>query len=440
MDQATHNKIVSFIWGIADDVLTVAEETLTGIAAKRGLQISSLLYGQEFDFMLANPPYGKSRKKDLEAMGGKDGMRDPRFKVMHRGEELSLVTRSSDGQLLFLVNMASTMNHSSTLGSRIAEVHNGSSLFTGDAGQGESNIRRWIIENDWLEAIVALPLSLFYNTGIATYVWVLSNRKPAHRQGKVQLIDASQWFRPLRKNLGKKNCELAPEDIERISRTFLEFKETPESKIFPNAAFGYWKVTVGRPLRLHSQLSWKAIETLRFASGEEDLRSSLYEEFGDDLFSKLAKILAAVEKRLDDWGGDEDEGDEEAGGSRRRRQSSPRCTSPARPRLIRSAGCSKFPLSMERALGVQAGCASWSTSPTPTCGIPSRCRCWKRAASKPSYAGRCCPTRRTRGSRKGRPRSAMRSASRGTSISRSRCGRWRRSAPTFWLSRRRRRV
>ncbi len=146
---------------------------------------------QEFDFMLSNPPYGKSWKKDLEAMGGKDGMRDPRFKVMHKGEELSLVTRSSDGQMLFLANMASKMNHKSALGSRIAEVHNGSSLFTGDAGQGESNIRRWLIENDWLEAIVALPLNLFYNTGIATYIWVLSNRKPAHRKGQVQLIDAT---------------------------------------------------------------------------------------------------------------------------------------------------------------------------------------------------------------------------------------------------------
>ena len=169
-------------------------------------------------------------------------------------------------------------------------MHNGSSLFTGDAGQGESNIRRWLIENDWLEAIVALPLNLFYNTGIATYIWVLSNKKPAHRKGQVQLIDASQWFKPLRKNLGKKNCELSPEDIERISRTFLDFKETPESKIFPNAAFGYWKVTVERPLRLHSQLTLKAIETLRFTSGDEDLRAALYEEFGDDLFTNFAKI------------------------------------------------------------------------------------------------------------------------------------------------------
>jgi len=341
-------------------MLTVAEETLTAFAAKRGQQVKSVLYGQEinpetyavckadmllkgegesadhivggaewstlshdafpaqeFDFMLANPPYGKSWKKDLEAMGGKEGMRDPRFKVMHQGEEISLVTRSSDGQMLFLANMASKMNGKSALGSRIAEVHNGSSLFTGDAGQGESNIRRWLIENDWLEAIVALPLNLFYNTGIATYVWVLSNKKPAHRKGQVQLIDASQWFKPLRKNLGKKNCELSPEDIERICRTFLEFKETPESKIFPNAAFGYWKVTVERPLRLHSQVTLKAIETLHFASGDEDIRAALYEEFGDDLFTGFAKVSAALEKRLADWGNDEDEDDEEEGGAKK---------------------------------------------------------------------------------------------------------------------------
>jgi len=335
-------------------MLTVAEETLTAIAAKRKQQAKALLYGQEinpetyavckadmllkgeganadhivggaewstlshdafsaqeFDFMLANPPYGKSWKKDLKDMGGKEGMRDPRFKVIHNGEELSLVTRSNDGQMLFLANMVSKMNNKSKLGSRVAEVHNGSSLFTGDAGQGESNIRRWIMENDWLEAIVALPLNLFYNTGIATYIWVLSNRKPANRKGQVQLIDATQWFKPLRKNLGKKNCELSPEDIERISQTFLNFKETPESKLFPNASFGYWKVTVERPLRLHSQLSLKAIETLRFASGDEDIRSALHDEIGDDLFTKFSKISAKLEKRLADWGNDEEE-DEEA--------------------------------------------------------------------------------------------------------------------------------
>ena len=152
--------------------------------------------------------------------------------------------------MLFLANMLSKMKH----GTQARQPHRRgaqrSSLFTGDAGQGESNIRRWIIENDWLEAIVALPLNMFYNTGIATYIWVLTNRKPEHRRGKVQLIDATQWFKPLRKNLGKKNCELSDEDIQRICDTFLAFEETEQSKIFPNAAFGYWKVTVERPLRL----------------------------------------------------------------------------------------------------------------------------------------------------------------------------------------------
>lgn len=152
--------------------------------------------------------------------------------------------------MLFLANMISKMKYATPLGSRITEVHNGSSLFTGDAGQGESNIRRWIIENDWLEAIVALPLNMFYNTGIATYIWVITNRKPEHRRGRVQLIDATQWFKPSRKNLGKKNCELSEDDINRICQTFLDFKETEQSKIFSNEAFGYSKVTVERPLRL----------------------------------------------------------------------------------------------------------------------------------------------------------------------------------------------
>ena len=220
--------------------------------------------GKEFDFMLANPPYGKSWKVDLERMGGKKDMRDPRFTIDHADDpEYSLVTRSSDGQMLFLANMLSKMKHKTPLGSRIAEIHNGSSLFTGDAGSGESNIRRWIIENDWLEAIVALPLNMFYNTGIATYVWVLTNRKPDHRKGKVQLIDATEWSQPLRKNLGNKNCELGEEDVQRVCDTFLKFEETEQSKIFDNEAFGYWKVTVDRPLRIEgidTQRAYKAKE------------------------------------------------------------------------------------------------------------------------------------------------------------------------------------
>jgi len=299
-------------------MLTVAEETLLQLAKERDKQVSVHLFGQEinaetyaickadlllkgegdaadnivggpehstlsndafpgrtFDFMLSNPPYGKSWKSDLERMGGKAGIKDQRFVVQQRGEELSLITRTNDGQMLFLVNMLSKMKHETPLGSRIAEVHNGSSLFTGDAGQGESNIRRWIIENDWLEAIVALPPNMFYNTGIATYIWVLTNRKPEHRKGCVQLIDATQWYKPLRKNLGKKNCELSEEDIHRIVDTFLKFEETEQSKIFPNAAFGYWKVTVERPLRLKGidperACSPKEIKALRETAARAD--------------------------------------------------------------------------------------------------------------------------------------------------------------------------
>jgi type I restriction enzyme M protein len=203
------------------------------------------------------------------------------------------------------------MKHSSKLGSRIAEVHNGSSLFTGDAGQGESNVRRWIIENDWLEAIVALPLNMFYNTGIATYIWVLTNRKPTDRKGKVQLIDATGWFKPLRKNLGKKNCEMADQDIDRIIRTFMEFKESEQSKIFSNAAFGYWRVTVERPLRLHSQITRRAIESLRFASGDQPLRSQLYDKFGEVLFDDFESVRGKVEAWLTRDKGDDGENDEE---------------------------------------------------------------------------------------------------------------------------------
>jgi type I restriction enzyme M protein len=297
-------------------MLTVAEETLQELARDHGKQVATHLYGQEinaetyaickadlllkgegdaadnivggpehstlandafpsheFDFMLSNPPYGKSWKSDQERMGGKQGLKDPRFLIEHAGDpEYSLVTRSSDGQMLFLANMLSKMKRGTRLGSRIAEVHNGSSLFTGDAGQGESNIRRWILENDWLEAIVALPLNMFYNTGIATYIWVLTNRKAEHRRGKVQLIDATQWFKPLRKNLGKKNCELSEQDIQRICNTFLKFEDTEQSKIFPNAAFGYWKVTVERPLRLlglNPEHAYKAAEIKQLKESRE---------------------------------------------------------------------------------------------------------------------------------------------------------------------------
>lgn len=282
-------------------MLTLADERLTSLAKGYGKQVSIHIYGQEvnaetyaiakadlllkgegaeadnirygstlsndafptleFDFMLSNPPYGKSWKTDLERLGGKKDIKDPRF-VTQFGDnpEYAMLTRSSDGQLMFLVNKLSKMKKDTSLGSRIVEVHNGSSLFTGDAGSGESNIRRWIIENDWLEAIVALPENMFYNTGIATYVWVLTNRKPEHKRGKVQLIDATTWSQPLRRNLGKKNCELSEPQRQAICDLVLRPRETEQSKIFPNEAFGYWKVTVERPLRLRVDLGEKQLK------------------------------------------------------------------------------------------------------------------------------------------------------------------------------------
>lgn len=324
-------------------MLTVAEDALHELAEQHGKEVSIHLFGQEisdetyaickadlllkgegeeaenivggadkstlsadqfrsreFDFMISNPPYGKSWKTDLDRMGGKKEFNDPRFIVNHAGNaEFKLLTRSSDGQLMFLVNKLQKMKHNTPLGSRIALVHNGSALFTGDAGQGESNIRRWVLENDWLEAIIALPLNIFYNTGIATYVWVLANKKAEARRGKVQLIDASGWFQPLRRNLGKKNCELSEADIARILDLYLDGEqETAESKWFDTQDFGYWKITVERPLRLKSQLSDKRIEPLRFASGDEALRTEIYATHGEALYTEFAKHKPAIEAWL----------------------------------------------------------------------------------------------------------------------------------------------
>lgn len=324
-------------------MLTVAEDALQDLAEQHGKDVSIHLFGQEisdetyaickadlllkgegeeaenivggsdkstlsadqfrsreFDFMISNPPYGKSWKTDLDRMGGKKELNDPRFIVNHAGNaEFKLITRSSDGQLMFLVNKLQKMKHNTQLGSRIALVHNGSALFTGDAGQGESNIRRWVLENDWLEAIIALPLNIFYNTGIATYIWVLANKKAEARRGKVQLIDASQWFQPLRRNLGKKNCELGEADIARILDLYLHGEqETAESKWFDTRDFGYWKITVERPLRLKSQLSDERIEPLRFATGDEVLRAEIYATHGEALYTEFAKHKPAIEAWL----------------------------------------------------------------------------------------------------------------------------------------------
>ncbi|MCB9251726.1 MAG: SAM-dependent DNA methyltransferase [Flavobacteriales bacterium] len=273
--------------------------------------------GTTFDFMLSNPPYGKSWASELKYI--KDGKEiiDPRFQIKLKNywgieEDADATPRSSDGQLLFLMEMVNKMKplKQSPLGSRIASVHNGSSLFTGDAGGGESNIRRYIIENDWLEAIVQMPNNLFYNTGITTYIWILSNNKTAERKGKVQLIDAGLLFRKLRKNLGNKNCEFAPEHIREIVSVYEKMQavervihpETKEeqgiaSKVFDNTDFGYYKVSIERPKRLKAQFTAKRIAELRFDKTLREPMAWAYETFGEEVYSNLSKH----EKEMEDW-------------------------------------------------------------------------------------------------------------------------------------------
>ena len=269
-------------------MLTVAQERLLTLAARRGKKVSIHLFGQEinpetyaickadmllkgegeqadhisygstlsldgnasrqFDFMLSNPPYGKSWKTDAEKMGGKKEIMDSRFNAyLEDGEQLTMLPKTSDGQLLFLLNNIAKMKKGTAIGSRIAEVHNASSLFSGDAGSGESNARRYMFENDLVEAIIALPENMFYNTSLATYIWVLTNKKEERRKGKVQLIDASALKSPLKKNMGKKSCELTPELQKEIVRIFMEMEENEVSRIFENTDFGFWKITVLQP-------------------------------------------------------------------------------------------------------------------------------------------------------------------------------------------------
>jgi type I restriction enzyme M protein len=273
--------------------------------------------GNNFDFMLSNPPYGKSWASEQKYI--KDGKEiiDPRFQIKLKNywgieEDADATPRSSDGQLLFLMEMVNKMKplNQSPLGSRIASVHNGSSLFTGDAGGGESNIRRYIIENDWLDAIVQMPNSLFYNTGITTYIWILSNNKAKDRQGKVQLIDGGLLFRKLRKNLGNKNCEFAPEHIREIVSVYSKMQsvdrvinaETKEeegiaSKVFDNSDFGYYKVTIERPKRLKAQFTQERIAELRFDKSLKEPMVWTYETLGEKVYTELDKH----EKTILDW-------------------------------------------------------------------------------------------------------------------------------------------
>ena len=271
-------------------MLTVAQERLMAVSSKYGKEVSIHLFGQElqpetyaickadmllkgdgeqaehiaygstlssdgnatrqFDFMLANPPYGKSWKTDAEKMGGKKDILDSRFNVyLEDGTQLSMIPRTSDGQLLFLLNNVAKMKNDTPLGSRIAEVHNGSSLFTGDAGSGESNARRYLIENDLVEAIIALPDKMFYNTPLNTFIWVVANKKEERRKGKIQLIDATEMKSPLMKKLGDKSNELTAELRNEIIRILLSMEENDHSHIYQNEEFAYWKIQVMYPLR-----------------------------------------------------------------------------------------------------------------------------------------------------------------------------------------------
>jgi type I restriction enzyme M protein len=273
--------------------------------------------GITFDFMLSNPPYGKSWASEQKFIKDGKDIIDPRFLIKLKNywgeeEDADATPRSSDGQLLFLMEMVNKMKPltQSPLGSRIASVHNGSSLFTGDAGGGESNIRRYIIENDWLEAIVQMPNNLFYNTGITTYIWILSNNKAPNRKGKVQLIDAGLLYRKLRKNLGNKNCEFAPDHIREILTVYENMQtvervinpETNEeqgiaAQVFDNTDFGYYKVTIERPKRLKAQFTPERIAELRFDKSLREPMVWAFETFGEEVYTNLHQH----EKAIAEW-------------------------------------------------------------------------------------------------------------------------------------------
>lgn len=270
-------------------MLTVAQDRLLTLAKRRGKEVAIHLFGQEinpetyaicttdmllkgdgeeaehimygstlsddqhasrqFDFMLSNPPYGKSWKTDAEKMGGKKEILDTRFNTyLEGGEAMQMLPSVRDGQLLFLLNNVAKMKKDTPIGSRIAEVHNGSSLFTGDAGSGESNARRYLFENDLVEAIIALPDGMFYNTPLGTFIWVLSNKKSDKRKGKVQLINATEMKASMWKNMGKKNAELSPDIRKEIVRIFMDMDESEISHVYGNEEFGHWRITVLHPL------------------------------------------------------------------------------------------------------------------------------------------------------------------------------------------------
>ena len=267
--------------------------------------------GQSFGYQLTNPPYGKSWKTDKEKIYREKTLLDSRFElplINFAGVEqiLDCTPRTSDGQLLFMLEEIDKMKplDQQPQGSRVASIHNGSSLFTGDAGSGESNIRRYVVENDLVDAIVQLPNNIFYNTGITTYVWLLTNKKPAHRQGKVQLIDASQAYEKLRKNQGSRNCIITPESRDLIVKTYMDFVEVDSdkiaSKIFDGDDFRYCNVIIERPLRLRCQMTALKVDELLYDKGEMELSRWLYQTYGQRVFTGLDNELPAIKEYLND--------------------------------------------------------------------------------------------------------------------------------------------
>lgn len=253
-----------------------------------------------FDYGLSNPPFGVEWKKVEKEV------RDEAERLGHSGRFGPGLPRISDGSMLFLLHLVSKMRPVSEGGGRFAIVLNGSPLFTGGAGSGESDIRRWIIENDWLEAIVALPTDMFYNTGIATYIWVLSNHKAPERQGKIQLINAVEWFQKMRKSLGSKRKELGPEDIDRIVQLYGEFVDANQSKIFDNAAFGYRTITVERPLKLNFAVTPERLDQLdrvkalsKLNGGLEMLKDAVKEVGVDRIWTNRDAFQKVLKRALD---------------------------------------------------------------------------------------------------------------------------------------------
>ena len=270
-------------------------------------------HGQSFGYMITNPPYGKSWKTEKEKLyDDNKNLLDSRFELSlpnFAGEEESVdcTPRSSDGQLLFILEEVDKMKSldKQPQGSRVASIHNGSSLFTGDAGSGESNTRRYLIENDLVEAIIQLPNNIFYNTGISTYVWLLTNHKAENRRGKVQLIDASQAFEKLRKNQGNRNCTITDRHSDKIVDTFMSFVESddPEvrSKIYSGDDFRYYNTTIERPLRLRSQFTTLKCDELLFEQGaNHDHYVWLYQTYGEKVFEGLADKVMEVKSYFEE--------------------------------------------------------------------------------------------------------------------------------------------